>query len=198
MTIDRAGDDLDITGSFLIGAAIATGNPAVALLGIKGILLPVFFALLALIITRSCSLPLLAGVRWIGACYIAFIFLWYEQYKLAGDEGSVQLFTILTDWLGFRGYEGLMRVAVGLCEILASAFILVPSVQGLGAIGAFVLMTGAIFFHLFTPLGVDPYNDGGVLFKEACSVWISATIIMWWRRHQIASIARRFGVLVPA
>lgn len=198
MTTARRGDDLDILGVFFIGAAVATGNPAVAELGIKGVLLPVFLALLALLVTRSRSLPFLTGIRWIGACYIAFIFLWYEQYKLTGDEGSVQLFITLTDWLGVRGHEGLMRIGVGLCEIIASAFILVPGVQGLGAIGAFVLMTGAIFFHLVTPLGVDPYNDGGVLFKQACSVWISSVVIIWWQRHQLSSIARRFGVPVSA
>ena len=196
--MDHPYDDRDILGTFLLGAAVATGNPAVAEFGIKGILLPLVLALVAFLVTKSRSLPLLAGMRWIGACYIAFIFLWYEQYKLLGDEGSVQLFTILTDWLGLGGYESAMRIGVGLCEIIASAFILVPAVQGLGAVGAFLLMTGAIFFHLVTPLGVDPYNDGGVLFKEACSVWISALVIIWWQRHQIASIARRFGVPVPA
>jgi uncharacterized membrane protein YphA (DoxX/SURF4 family) len=190
--------DRDMLGTFLIGAAIATGNPAVAEIGIKGILLPPILALVALLVTKSRSLPLLVGVRWIGACYIAFIFLWYEQYKLLGNEGSVQLFTILTDWFGVHGYESAMRIGVGLCEIIASTFILIPALQGLGAVGALLLMTGAIFFHLGTPLGVDPYNDGGVLFKEACSVWISAMVIIWWQRQQIASIVRKFGILVPA
>lgn len=190
--------DEDILGAFLIGAAVATGNPAVAEYGLKGILLPLVLISVAFILTKSRELPLQTAVRWIGASYIAFIFLWYEQYKLTGDEGSVQLFTILTDWLGFHGYESTMRIGVGLCEIIASAFILVPALQGLGAIGALLLMTGALFFHLVTPLGVDPYNDGGVLFKEACSVWISAVVVIWWQRQQISSIARRFGIPVPA
>lgn len=188
----------DLIGAFLIGSAVATGNPAVAALGIKGILLPPVLLLLALLVTRARSLPLLVGIRWIGACYIAFIFLWYEQYKLLGDQGSVELFTILTDWFGFHGHESVMRIGVGLCEIVASLFILVPAVQGLGAIGAFMLMSGAIFFHLVTPLGVDPYHDGGVLFKEACSVWITAVVIIWWRRAQIVSIARNLGLPLPA
>lgn len=194
----QASEHSALIGSFLIGSAIATGNPAVAELGIKGILLPPALLLLALLITRARSLPLLVGIRWIGACYIAFIFLWYEQYKLLGDQGSVELFTTLTDWFGFHGHESIMRIGVGLCEIVASLFILAPAVQGLGAIGAFMLMSGAIFFHLVTPLGVDPYHDGGVLFKEACSVWISAVVLIWWRRRQIATIARGIGLPVPA
>ena len=196
--MDTRTSEHDLPGVFLIGAAVATGNPAIAKVGLIGILLPLVLIALALIVTRSRGLPLLTGVRWIGAVYVAFIFLWYEQYKLLGNPGSKDLFTTLTDWLGFHGHEAVMRIGVGLFEIVASVFILIPALQGLGAVGAFMLMSGAIFFHLVTPLGVDPYNDGGVLFKEACSVWIISVVLIWWRREKIAAIARRFGLPVPA
>lgn len=196
--MDTRSHDNDLPGAFLIGSAVATGNPAVAELGTVGILLPLGLLLLALVVTRSRDLPLAVGMRWIGACYVAFIFLWYEQYKLLGDQGSRDLFTTLTDWFGFHGHEAVMRIGVGLCEIVASLFILTPAVQGLGAIGALMLMSGAIFFHLATPLGVDPYSDGGVLFKEACSVWITSVVLIWWQRGQIVAIARRFGLPVPS
>jgi hypothetical protein len=39
-------------------------------------------------------------------------------------------------------------------------------------------MSGAIFFHLFTPLGVVIMGDGGELFTLACGVWISGWIIL--------------------
>ena len=29
-----------------------------------------------------------------------------------------------------------------------------------------------------SPLGVDPYHDGGALFKEACAVWLCAVFIL--------------------
>lgn len=190
-------NDQDILRTFLIGAAVATGNPAIAQFGIVGILLPLV-VLIAVLSSKSRALPLSVGIRWIGAAYVAFIFLWYEQYKLLGDEGSVVLFTTLTDWLGLQGHESVMRIGVGLCEILASVLILTPALQGLGAVGALLLMTGAIFFHLATPLGVDPYNDGGVLFKQACSVWICAVMIIWWQRQQIVSLARSLGISIPA
>jgi len=47
-------------------------------------------------------------------------------------------------------------------------------------------MSGAIFFHLFTPLGVDRivdaagYTDGGVLFYMACGVWISCLTLIYF------------------
>ena len=169
-------DGRDFAGALLLGAAIATGNPAFADFGIASIVLPVLVAVALLIaMGGSHATPQRArtSLNWLAALYIAFILLWYEQYKLTGDQGSVDLFTKLTDWAGFPGHEKFMRIGVASCEIIASLFLLVPAVQGLGGIGALMLMSGAIFFHLFTPLGVDPYGDGGILFKEACSVWIS-------------------------
>lgn len=185
----------DLVGVFLIGAAIATGNPALQDFGLPSIVLPVA---LAAVVAAVAKTDLRRGFRWLGALYMAFIFLWYEQYKLFGAEGSVDLFTTLTDWLGFHGQEKVMRIGVGSCEIVASLFLLTPAVQGLGAIGALFLMSGAMFFHLASPLGTDPYGDGGILFKEACSVWTTAWVVLFWQRAQVANIARRFGLPVPA
>ncbi len=50
------------------------------------------------------------------------------------------------------------------------------------------IMTGAIYFHLFTPLGIvmpniDPAtgaqigDDGGALFVMACITWVCAIIV---------------------
>ena len=49
------------------------------------------------------------------------------------------------------------------------------------------IMTGAIFFHLFTPLGIAmPVfgeageilgDDGGLLFGMACLVWLAAVVL---------------------
>lgn len=188
----------DLIGVFLIGAAVATGNPALQDLGPISIGLPVLLAVVLVVATKGNEDALRQAVRWLGAVYIAFIFLWYEQYKLFGAEGSVDLFTTLTDWAGFHGHEKFMRIGVASCEIIASIVVLTPPVQGLGAIGALMLMSGAMFFHLATPLGTDPYGDGGILFKEACSVWTTAWVVLFWRRGQVAAIARRFGVPVPA
>ena len=39
-------------------------------------------------------------------------------------------------------------------------------------------MTGAIFFHLFSPLGVNVNEDGGALFISAVLAWISSIALM--------------------
>jgi hypothetical protein len=58
-------------------------------------------------------------------------------------------------------------------------------------------MSGAIFFHLVSPLGIDPYGDGGVLFKEACAVWLSSLAILAIRRRQAAALAERYLPFLP-
>ena len=117
-------------------------------------------------------------LTWPAALYIAGILLWYEQYKLTGNEGSVWLFTVLSDWLFLDGYEKPFRLFVASMEIAASALVIIPYTRMWGAALALGVMSGAIFFHVVSPLGIDPYHDGGALFKEACAVWLCATFIL--------------------
>lgn len=47
--------------------------------------------------------------------------------------------------------------------------------------------SGAIFFHLFTPLGVavvnaDGNRDGAELFTQACGVRLACALLLWLRR----------------
>jgi len=60
-------------------------------------------------------------------------------------------------------------------------------VQVLGAAMGLGVISGAIFFHLFTPLGVavvntDGSSDGGELFMLACGVWVACALLLWLRR----------------
>lgn len=121
---------------------------------------------------------------WGAAAYIAFIFVWYLQYKFTGHEGSVQLFTILTDWLGFHGHEKAMRIGVGTMELIASILLFIRPLQVPGAGLSFGIISGAIFFHLVSPLGVDPYDDGAKLFVEACAVWLFSLTILVLREEE--------------
>ena len=139
-------------------------------------------------------------LTWPAALFIAGILLWYEQYKLTGNDGSVYLFTILTDWLGISGHEKPFRLFVAIAEIIASLLVLVPRTRLLGGLGALALMSGAIFFHVVSPLGIDPYGDGGTLFKEACAVWACAAFVVWAYRAEAVALVQglRQGRLVLA
>lgn len=130
-------------------------------------------------------------LTWPAALYIAGILLWYEQYKLTGADGSVYLFTILTDWMGLHGHEMAFRLFVAIMEIAASILVLIPATRVFGAAFALGVMSGAIFFHVVSPLGIDPYGDGGVLFKEACTVWLSAAFILAVRWRDAIALAQR-------
>jgi hypothetical protein len=55
------------------------------------------------------------------------------------------------------------------------------------------VISGAIFFHLFTPLGVQVVNtdgslDGGQLFALACGVWIASAGILALRRSALLAL----------
>jgi hypothetical protein len=135
------------------------------------------------------------GLPWVLAAWIAYVFVWYLQYKFTGADGSVMLFTVLTDWLGAHGYEKVMRIGTGSAELVASVLLFIPATQVVGAALSLGIMSGAIFFHVASPLGIDPYGDGGVLFKEACSVWVSAVIILWLRRVEALALARQLPIV---
>ncbi len=76
--------------------------------------------------------------------------------------------------------------------------VLLPWTRVPGAALAFATMAGAIFFHLVSPLGVDPYGDGGVLFTEAVfTLFVSAGVLALHRhewRGWIGLLARPLGV----
>jgi uncharacterized membrane protein YphA (DoxX/SURF4 family) len=127
-------------------------------------------------------------LAWPAAIWIAYEFLWYEQYKLTGNEGSVHLFTILSDWLGTPGGEKPFRLFVAIQEIICAVLVLIPRTRMIGAAGSLATMSGAIFFHTVSPLGIDPYGDGGVLFKEAVFTWFMAAFILFAHRDEALAL----------
>ena len=127
-------------------------------------------------------------LTWPAAFIIASILLWYEQYKLTGAGASVWLFTVISDWLYLDGYEKPFRLSVAIAEIVASILVLLPWTRLWGAALALGIMSGAIFFHVISPLGIDPYHDGGSLFKEACTVWLCSVFILLSYRDEIGAI----------
>ena len=132
---------------------------------------------------------------WALSLWIAYVFLWYLQFKFTGHPGSVELFTTLTNWLGFAGHEKAMRIGTGTAELIASLLLLIPATQTFGAALSLGIMSGAIFFHVVSPLGIDPYGDGGVLFKEACATWLASAIILVLQRDRAIAMARQLPVV---
>lgn len=77
---------------------------------------------------------------------------------------------------------------IGFAELVAAG-LLFSRFHGLGAAMSAGIMSGAIVFHLFTPLGIvmPEFNangevigsDGGLLFGMACLVWLSALFLLY-------------------
>jgi uncharacterized membrane protein YphA (DoxX/SURF4 family) len=136
-------------------------------------------------------------LAWPAAIWIACEFTWYQQYKLTGHPGSVDfIFQPLADWFGIPAHEKPLRLAVASMEILASILVLLPRTRAWGGLLTLGIMSGAIFFHAIGPIGIDPYGDGGTLFKEAIFTWAMGGFVVVAHRREILEVATRFGLRV--
>jgi hypothetical protein len=97
------------------------------------------------------------------------------------------------------------QYVIGTAELAASTLLIVglfPRLVRLNALGAAIglaVMTGAVSFHLFTPLGIDPNNDGGGLFAAAVTIWITAIVLLIIRRKDFAGLLADVGrAFVPS
>jgi hypothetical protein len=120
--------------------------------------------------------------------YIAFVFVQSLFFKWTGSEESIFIFSTLRDWSGIGLFEPFGRYFIGFCELVASVLLFVRRTRIWGAGMALVIISGAIFFHLFTPLGVEIKGDGGLLFALACGVWVSAAAILIMHRREVVTL----------
>jgi len=136
---------------------------------------------------------------WILVTFVVFVFIQSLFFKFSGSEETVIIFNTIADWMasmglptglveGFRQYGG---NAVGLTELIASVLLLLPRTRVWGAVIGLFTISGALFFHLFTPLGVVRIidtagnTDGGVLFGMACGVWVCCAITIYINRQSL-------------
>ena len=148
---------------------------------------------------------------WAGGLFISGVFLDSLRFKFTGHPTPKHVFTTLRDWSGIGLFYPAGPWIIGLGELAASLLLIILPVifllanrkgliapsQFLGAALAICIMSGAIFFHLFTPLGVETPVEwsGGVptafspaLFISACFSWLFALIILFLRRSAIATL----------
>ena len=140
--------------------------------------------------------------HWALTLFVAFVFIQSLFFKFTGSPETVYIFQGKLDpWAASLGFAGVFAPGgifsakvVGSFELIASLLLLAgaalqarPVIQVLGAAMGLGVISGAIFFHLFTPLGIavintDGSSDGGELFMLACGVWISCALLLWLRR----------------
>lgn len=140
------------------------------------------------------------------AVFCSIIFLDSLRFKFTNHPNTQEIFGRLNDWTAGFGAEGLFaqtglfsQYTIGTAEFIASVCLLLGllprfvRLQGFGALLGLAIMTGAISFHVFTPLGIDPNNDGGGLFMAACGVWLSCAILVFIRRKHIGHGLTKIG-----
>lgn len=131
----------------------------------------------------------------------SLVFLDSLRFKFTNAPETQTIFGKLNDWAASFGADGLFaqtglfsQYTIGTAELFASALLLIgihPALrrlQALGALIAFAVMSGAVNFHLWTPLGIDPNNDGGGLFFMAVVVWLTSLGLIIVRRKELAAI----------
>ncbi|MGH1427615.1 MAG: hypothetical protein ACRBEE_06710 [Arenicella sp.] len=132
--------------------------------------------------------------------FVLFVFLQSLPFKfgIIDSPETEIIFSTIAEWmngigLGFIAptFASFGGVAVGATELVASILLIIPATRRLGALLGLGVISGAIFFHLFTPLGVDRVvdeatqkTDGGVLFMMACGVWVSCALILFLTRKK--------------
>jgi len=147
---------------------------------------------------------------WLLSVVVIFIFVQSLFFKFTDSPETQYIFGTLDKWGASLGFPGLFahkgifsQYVVGTGELIASGLLLVglvaqkPLIQVLGALVSLAVISGAIFFHLFTPLGVQVLNtdgtyDGGELFSLACGVWISSAVILLLRKEVILQAISQF------
>jgi hypothetical protein len=136
------------------------------------------------------------------SAFAALVFLDSLRFKFTDHPNTQEIFGRLDGWAGTLGLPGLFshtglfsQYVIGTAELFASTLLIVgllPGLKRLNAVGAligFAVMTGAVSFHLFTPLGIDPNNDGGGLFAAACTIWVSSIVLIVIRRNELMGLA---------
>lgn len=138
--------------------------------------------------------------------FSAAVFLDSLRFKFTDHPNTQEIFGRLDGWAGSLGAPGLFghtglfsQYVIGSAELAASTLLLVGLITGLarlnavGAMIGFAVMTGAVSFHLFTPLGIDPNNDGGGLFAAACTIWATSIALLIIRRNDLIDLVRDLG-----
>ena len=116
------------------------------------------------IIERIKKQPEIIAIAFILFVFIQSLFFKYVQLFGEPHPNTYVIFQTLGVWMQSLGLVAIGTVfaahgavIIGTCELIASALLLHKKSRMWGYLLGLGLMSGAIFFHIFTPLGVFPY-----------------------------------------
>jgi hypothetical protein len=130
------------------------------------------------------------GLLYTLIAYVIFVFVQSLFFKFTGSEQTSIIFSTIAQWMNHvglsfiaPGFESVGGLVIGGAELIVSILLLFAGTRRLGSALGLSVISGAIFFHLFTPLGINRVvdaagnTDAGVLFFMACGVWVSCALI---------------------
>ncbi|MFT5837590.1 MAG: putative membrane protein YphA (DoxX/SURF4 family) [Flavobacteriales bacterium] len=137
--------------------------------------------------------------------YISIVFIQALRFKFTDSVETLHIFSTLNIWaLDTFGVEGLFlppgifsAYVVGISEFIASIVMLIglfssrKFLMPIGALMSLGIISGAIFFHLFTPLGVNVLGDGGLLFTSACGIWLMSLAIIVMNKESLIALVSK-------
>jgi hypothetical protein len=141
--------------------------------------------------------------------FVSIVFVQSLFFKFTNSPETTHIFGTLDAWASGLGAPGLFapngifsQYVIGSAELVASTALLASLAAALRWLRPFAaalalgVISGAILFHLFTPLGVSVVNadgtqDGGLLFAMACGVWLSSAMLLWLDRNRILGMVTR-------
>ena len=136
-------------------------------------------------------------VSWVLALFLIAMFVQATIHPLPNPpEGMVKffdppgeniVFQTIAAKSGISLYEPAGRVVVGLLELVAALFLILPMTRRFGAFMSAGVLGGAVAMHLSpwlgreVPVSLDPQNtatDGGMLFMLAIVMLVSSLLLM--------------------
>ncbi|OED36671.1 hypothetical protein AB833_26320 [Chromatiales bacterium (ex Bugula neritina AB1)] len=160
-----------------------------------------------------------AVISWAIALWACRVFLQSLPYKYSLHPDTQHIFGTIGEWIsGFLGpaignaFSNFGSYVVGTFELATSVVLLVPAVlwvlrkalgkptsgirakyHTIGGLMAAMVMGGAVFFHLFSPLGIEVLhegeNDGGSLFYAALSILIGGITLFFVNRSASSTVS---------
>jgi len=114
---------------------------------------------------------------------VAIILIQTLRFKFTAHPDSVYIFETI-------GLEPYGRIGIGILELLAGVFLLIPKTIWVGSLLTLSLIGGAILIHV-TKLGIEIKEDGGILFYTAIITFLLSTIILYYYRKDIPIIGKK-------
>ena len=161
-------------------------------------------------------------ISWLLVALIVSVFLPSLIFKFSGAPETKHIFGTIGLWLsGFLGetiggiFSAIGGYVIGSFELITSITLLLPALFWLknkfsksgepktvnrqmlhawGGLLSSALMGGAIFFHLFSKLGINVNNDNGALFYSAVAVFFAGIVLFLVnRKREACPHNTRFG-----